>query len=783
MLATLPILAPRRTPSRASRRGTPVPAARGTPRARPEGDDASRPRVSRQTSRPAFPFSRVVNHEPAKAALLLAAVDPNIGGVALYGRRGTCKTVLARAVHALLPALEEDDEEKNEEEKEETAGVEEAATHRSSTRARARRPPPFVTVPLSATEDAVVGTIDVEASARRGEPVYEPGLLARADRGVLYIDELNLADETVVDCALHAVALKRCVVERTGVSTSRHCRTLCVATWNPDEGEVRRRVVDALALHASADEPLSVERRVRGVELASAWMDDWAAVAEEARVDEAALAAAVAAARKTLARVRVTEAQLGWLVECAVRAGCVGHRAEIAAARACKASAALRGSEVVDGGDLNAAAALAIAPRATRPMETSPPQPQPPPVERADETEDGDEAADETESKEGTRGDEDEDDDKGDEDDREEDDEDDREEDDEDDETRIAVEDLVFAPEDRPDEPSVSFGKLSPRKRKPGKAGRAKKAVVFSFDRGRYVKPVFPKGGVVRRVAIDATLRAAAIHQRSRRLKRGDPPWSRRVRVEKDDIRNKKMSRAAGTLTVFLVDASGSMALNRMAAAKGAALRLLAESYTKRDAVALVSARGDAAEVILPPSRSVALAKARLAALPCGGGTPLAHGLSTAARVAINAARTGGGGVGGGGGGGGGGGKCSRTRVVLLTDGGANVGLDWSESTPEGRLAMTPYEPSKAALREEAMAVAGASGKAGVELLVVDTESEALRRAGVGAGVGAGEARRTNVAEDLARAAGGRYFRLPPSSGVGAGARSAAERLTGMLKA
>ena len=129
-----------------------------------------------QTSRPTFPFSRVVNHEPAKAALLLAAVDPNIGGVALFGRRGTCKTVLARAVHALLPALEEDEED--EEEKKETAGVEESATH-----ARPNRPPPFVTVPLSATEDAVVGTIDVEASARVGEPVYEPGLLARADRG------------------------------------------------------------------------------------------------------------------------------------------------------------------------------------------------------------------------------------------------------------------------------------------------------------------------------------------------------------------------------------------------------------------------------------------------------------------------------------------------------------------------------------------------------------------------------------------------------------------------
>ena len=139
----------------------------------------------------------MVNHEPAKAALLLAAVDPNIGGVALYGRKGTCKTVLARAVHALLPALEEDDEEK--EEKEETAA---SKGDPPLFDPRPRPPPtPFVTVPLSATEDAVVGTIDVEASARRGEPVYEPGLLARADRGVLYIDELNLADEAVVDCA------------------------------------------------------------------------------------------------------------------------------------------------------------------------------------------------------------------------------------------------------------------------------------------------------------------------------------------------------------------------------------------------------------------------------------------------------------------------------------------------------------------------------------------------------------------------------------------------------
>ena len=189
--------------------------------------------------------------------------------------------------HALLPALEEDEED------------EERTTA-----------PPFVTVPLSATEDAVVGTIDVEASARLGEPVNpacSPGPTAASCTSTS-----STSRTRVVDCALHAVSARRCVVERTGVSASRPCRALCVATWNPDEGDVKRRIVDAFALHASADEPLAVERRVRGVELALGVDGRPAAVADEARGDEAAAAAAVAA-RNTLARVRVTDAQVGWL--------------------------------------------------------------------------------------------------------------------------------------------------------------------------------------------------------------------------------------------------------------------------------------------------------------------------------------------------------------------------------------------------------------------------------------------------------------------------------------
>ena len=693
-----------------------------------------------------------MNHEPAKAALLLAAVDPRIGGVALFGRRGTCKTVMARGVHALLPShrvvLGSTSNADPENERAWEAGLAARLRMEGAPIQTHVRRPTFVTLPLATTEDAVVGTIDVEASARIGSPVYDPGLLAKANRGVLYLDELNLLDEAVAACALAAVDAGVNKVEREGVSTSHACEALCIATWNPDEGELRPTVVDRFALCVSADEPLSIQQRIEGATRAAAWQDDWRAVAVDARDDEGDLALAVASARETLKKVRLTTEQVAWIVSAAVEGGCVGHRAELAAYRAAAASAALRGSAAVGIGDLNAAAALAIAPRATKPLDELPPPP--PPPEKEDNQIEGEE-----EQKEG--------DDEGDED------EDTDEEKDahDEEETQRTIEDIVFAPEENPDAATdaalSNLFKRALQKRKPGAAGRARKSVVFSFDRGRYVKPVFPRGGVVRKVAIDATLRAAAIHQIPRHKKHGDPPGCRRVRVERDDIRNKKMSRRAGTLTVFLVDASGSMALNRMAAAKGAVLRLLCESYTKRDCVALVSMRGDAAEVLLPPSRSIAMAKVRLATLPCGGGTPLAHGLMTAARVAINADKTSGGGG-------------RKTRVVCLTDGGANVGLAWSESSADGRTAMMPYEPSKAALRDEALVVAGRLGKSGIELLVVDTESEALRAAGVGVESDG----RTNVAEDLARAAGGGYCRLP--TGVG-GVRDTAERLSGMLRA
>lgn len=271
------------------------------------------------------------------------------------------------------------------------------------------------------------------------------------------------------------------------------------------------------------------------------------------------------------------------------------------------------------------------------------------------------------------------------------------------------------------------------QQRAQGRSGRAK-TLIFSDDRGRYIKPMLPKTDRVKRLAVDATLRAAAPFQRIRRAQaQADGKPLRRVYVEKVDMRAKKMARKAGALVIFVVDASGSMALNRMSAAKGACMRLLAESYTSRDQVCLIPFYGDKAEVLLPPSKSIAMARKRLDQLPCGGGSPLAHAVSLAARTGLAAQQ---------------GGDVGRVMTVLITDGRANVPLSKSNDDPA---ALEPdfVKPGAEELKDEVRDMAKKLALSGSSLLVIDTENKFVS---------------TGFAEEIAKAGGGQYYYLPDAS-------------------
>merc|ERR1711957_1165177 len=591
-------------------------------------------------------------------------------------------------------------------------------------------PTPFVQVPLNVMEDRLIGSADLEESVKTGKSVFSPGLLARAHRGVLYVDDINLLDEETANILLNVVNDGYVNVEREGMSLRYPCRPLLIATFNPDEGELRDHLLDRIAVSISADAVrLDISQRVEAVDSVIGFAASGAQANGKATMDleqaisnEEDLKTAIVFAREYLRDLKVAPSQLQYLCEEAIRAGCQGHRAEIFASEVARSAAALEGRQVT-ADDLRLAVKLAIAPRGTfinTPMdedEMMPPPPPPPPPPMDDQM-DQDEKEDEEKEDEEKEDEEEEDEDK----------------EDEAPDVPEVPQEFMFDVDATPVDPDLIDFTSRERAGKGGGRG-----LIFSEDRGRYIKPMLPKGKVVR-LAVDATLRAAAPYQKSRRKRSvGTKYEGRGVFIEQSDVRTKKMARKAGSLIIFVVDASGSMALNRMNAAKGAAMSLLTEAYQSRDQISLIPFQGDMADVLLPPTKSIAMAKQRLETMPCGGGSPLAHAIQTAMLTGLNAQKSG---------------DVGKVVVVCISDGRANVPLCVSlgeEFDPESDEDSKDGKPSRKYLKEEVLACAKQMfALPGFNLLCIDTENKFIS---------------TGIAKEIANAAGGKYHQIAKADG------------------
>ncbi|WP_172388096.1 putative cobaltochelatase [Streptomyces sp. MNP-20] len=565
-----------------------------------------------------YPFTAVVGQDDLRLALLLNAVSPAVGGVLVRGEKGTAKSTAVRALSALLPDVDV------------VAGCRFSCApqtpdpacpdgpHEPGTgAARAAR---MVELPVGASEDRLVGALDIERALAEGVKAFEPGLLADAHRGILYVDEVNLLHDHLVDLLLDAAAMGASYVEREGVSVRHAARFLLVGTMNPEEGELRPQLLDRFGLTVEVAASREPDQRVEVVKRRLAYDDDPEGFAGRWAEDEAAVRARIVAARALLPRVRLGDGVLRQIAATCAAFEVDGMRADIVMARTATALAAWAGREDVLAEDVRQAALLALPHRRRRNPFDAPGLDEDKLDETLDEFGDDHDGGDDDPGPDGGGG------------------------------GGVPPQDQgPDAPADggapAPDEASdggqpqgTGAAEQQPvRAAEPfrtkvlsvpglgdGAAGRRSRA---RTEHGRTTGSRRPRGTLTK-LHLAATVQAAAPHQRARgRAGRG-------LVVRRDDLRQATREGREGNLVLFVVDASGSMAARkRMGAVKGAVLSLLLDAYQRRDKVGLVTFRGSAADVALPPTSSVDAAAARLESLPTGGRTPLATGLLKAHEV------------------------------------------------------------------------------------------------------------------------------------------------------
>jgi len=624
-----------------------------------------------------YPFSAVVGSDdpanPLALALILTTVSPDIGGVLVRGEKGTAKSTIVRALASVLPPIDVVAGDRFSSDPRDPAPLSPDGPFAADAAVETRAVR-LVELPVGATEDRVLGSLHLERALSEGKAEYEPGLLAKAHRGILYVDEVNLLHDHLVDLLLDAAAMGRSTVERDGVSVEHAARFVLVGTMNPEEGELRPQLLDRFGLTVEVAAPRDPALRVDVVRRRMAYDADPDAFAASYADEEAALTTRIQDAQARVADVELSDATLLQIAELCAACEVDGMRADIVTARTAVAHAAWHGRASVTTEDVRAAARLALPHRRRRNPFDAPgldeglldqvlgeddPEPDPEPPGGGDGSDGSDpDGGFETGASAPSS----------------------------------TTDDPVV--EEVPQQPSrnhateTTVGSAATYRPKlftvrgtgAGEAGKRSRAVT---DNGRRVGSRAGRRGPLH---LTETVRAAAPHQLARGRTSG------RLLLRSQDLRVATREGQESNLVLFCVDASGSMAARkRMEQVKAAILSLLLDAYQRRDKVGLVTFRGSTADLALPPTSSVDIAASRLEELPAGGRTPLAEGLLEAARV-LDLERI----------------RDPRRRplLVVVTDGRATSG---------------------SAAVERSREAAGRLARSGVDSLVVDCESGGFR--------------------------------------------------------
>lgn len=693
------------------------------------GRFGARPRTRARHPREArvsmYPFSAVVGADDMTLALILSSISPQIGGVLVRGEKGTAKSTAVRGLAELLSQQDVVAECRFGCDPSGSDGACPDGPHQADAQVR-RRPARLVELPVGATEDRVVGSLDLERALGEGRTSFEPGLLAAAHRGILYVDEVNLLHDHLVDLLLDAAAMGRCTVERDGVSLSHPARIVLIGTMNPEEGELRPQLLDRFGLTAQVAAPRDPQLRAEVVRRRMAYDADPESFTTAYAQEQESLRDRIEAARVAVSGVRLGDRALATIAHVCAGLEVDGMRADLVTARAAIAHAAWCGRPEVVREDIRAAARLALPHRRRRnPFdapgldedlldrlldEADPEHPDPDdggddpqqPQQHAEDDKPSESTSPQGRS-EGPAG------------------ENGRPEPERAPNAATPDSPRPETADQGPDAPGPRGGTDGPGQPEQGRSeqGRLEQGAAepdppyrarLMAARGTGSGPAGRRSrahtGVGKVVGVDpagpggrrgrgpsgpvhllATIRNAAPHQARRGRTVGAP-----LALRPGDLRRSRIQGRESNLVLLAVDASGSMAARRrMSAVKGAVLALLMDAYQRRDKVGLITFRGRDAELVLPPTSSVDTAARRLTELPHGGRTPLAEGLTEAAcTVQRERLRD----------------PQRRPLLVVVTDGRATSG------------------PGAAA---DAYAVADRLRGAGVESVVVDCESGRVR--------------------------------------------------------